>query len=309
MIISIDNLLSNLKIGKSQSYRNLTLYPLINEKPGKIKFISMDSAFNKSLLEIKEIDKGGSVPDLLLINHSKKAVFLWDGEEVIGAKQNRVLNTSMLINKKSEAVIPVSCVEQGRWRYNSKTFHKSEAAMPNRMRRNKMKSVEESLKNAKGYMSDQNKVWHDIDKLSMAASVESPTSAMNDVFKSKKEDLDGFIRNIPIQEDQRGFIAAIDGKIVGLDYVSRRKVFKKLYKKFLKSYATDAMINYDEKQSIEVDTISNPEDFINELIDMKASKFKSVGLGNDYRFEKKGLSANGLVYRKNVIAFSAGWDN
>jgi ARG and Rhodanese-Phosphatase-superfamily-associated Protein domain len=38
-----------------------------------------------------------------------------DGQELVGAKQNRVLNVTVLIEAESEVLLPLSCVEEGRW--------------------------------------------------------------------------------------------------------------------------------------------------------------------------------------------------
>ena len=40
-----------------------------------------------------------------------------EGQELARAKQNRIVNSSFLIAGKTKVVIPVSCVEQERWRY------------------------------------------------------------------------------------------------------------------------------------------------------------------------------------------------
>ena len=63
----------------------------------------------------------------------------------MGAKQNRIVNASFLIAGNSEVVIPVSCVEQGRWAYRSAMFSYGEKVMPPSLRREKQKKVAESL--------------------------------------------------------------------------------------------------------------------------------------------------------------------
>jgi len=55
----------------------------------------------------------GSVPDLLVDNRGDVRVLFLEGEELIGAKQNRILNTSVLVPAHSKIKIPVSCVEPG----------------------------------------------------------------------------------------------------------------------------------------------------------------------------------------------------
>ena len=45
-----------------------------------------------------------------------------DGEVLVGAKQNRVANLSIMLPPATDTVIPVSCVEACRWSYASDNF-------------------------------------------------------------------------------------------------------------------------------------------------------------------------------------------
>ena len=60
-------------------------------------------------------------------NPLDEAVLLYDGEELVGAKQNRILNVSVLVGAGAKMPIPVSCVEQGRWARSTLDF---DSAMP-----------------------------------------------------------------------------------------------------------------------------------------------------------------------------------
>ena len=83
--------------------------------------MTLDEAIGKGL-EIAETGPDGTVPELTVTNPLDEAVLLYDGEELVGAKQNRILDVSVLVAAGSKLTIPVSCVEQGRWRSVSRTF-------------------------------------------------------------------------------------------------------------------------------------------------------------------------------------------
>ena len=72
-------------------------------------------------------------------------VLILDGEEIAGAKQNRVLNTTVLLKEESETIIPVSCTEQGRWHYTSDKFSDSGVVTAHKVRLYKNLSVSQSL--------------------------------------------------------------------------------------------------------------------------------------------------------------------
>ena len=68
------------------------------------------------------MSEGGAVPMLKAHNRGAVGVLILDGEELVGAKQNRVLNTTVYIKPGQEIVIPVSCTEAGRWSYRRRSF-------------------------------------------------------------------------------------------------------------------------------------------------------------------------------------------
>ncbi len=58
---------------------------------------------------ITEVSASGSVPELRFVNSGEKRVFLLDGEQVVGAKQDRIFNVSIIAPAGKTIVIPVSC--------------------------------------------------------------------------------------------------------------------------------------------------------------------------------------------------------
>ena len=91
---------------------------------------------------------------------------LLDGEELIGAKQNRILNTTIMIEAKTTQKIPVSCVEQGRWRHVSAKFASGMYAPPE-LRQNKSRAVSRGYASCGQAVSDQSEVWHNVQRLAV----------------------------------------------------------------------------------------------------------------------------------------------
>ena len=105
------------------NFGTLNFYPpnLILKTPTKIK--SLDELFDRNLVRINEIDFDGVVGNVEVSNNSNY-LYILDGEAITGAKQNRVAERSVIIAPYSAEIIPVNCVEKGRWGYNSQSFSK-----------------------------------------------------------------------------------------------------------------------------------------------------------------------------------------
>ena len=155
---NIQRFLEGIKVGAKQSHKNMTLYCLLAAKETDVDFMTLDEALDSGALVITELDESGSVPELKVTNKSDQKVLMLDGEELVGAKQNRVLNVTVLIAAQSETVIPVSCVEQGRCSYRSREFGSARRAMSPDLKKKKARSVRDSLQTAGSFASAQGMV-------------------------------------------------------------------------------------------------------------------------------------------------------
>jgi len=287
------------KLEKIQEHKNMAVFPILCALDHSPKYHTLKEALEKQVLVITEIDQGGSVPELKVINKGEIQVLLLDGEELAGAKQNRVLNTTILLKKNSETIIPVSCTEQGRWSYVSDKFSESGTVMSPSIRGMKAKTVARSLESSETYHSDQGMVWEAIDDLSHEAEVVSETGAMHDVYKARDKDINSYLEAFECLEGQKGILVFIDGEVVGFDFLSLSGAFNVIFGKLVKSYAIEAALKGEAgKKKAEK---KRAEGFLQEAAGAGEKKYESTGQGWDYRFEGKKVVGSALVYNKKVI--------
>jgi hypothetical protein len=296
-------ILESIEIGKPLHHENLTIHPITYAGSAGPKYESLDEAIKKGHLIITEVSESGSVPNLALRNKSRTSVLILDGEELHGAKQNRVMNTTIMVAVGMEMDVPVSCTEQGRWSYNSPRFASSENVMRHDVRSRKMSSVHLSLSKGRGYASDQNEVWEAIRTMQAESGVSSPTGAMSDTFDRHRKKMDEFVKAFPVMRNQAGLLAFIDGRLAGCDIISRPKAYQKVHAKLLRSYAVDAVVekprpHRQSSEEIEGDRVA---DFLAAVAQCQGEMFPSVGLGNDVRFKGPDLIGSALLVEGSPV--------
>ena len=109
------------QLGEPLEHRGIVVAALFPRRDPEAAYVTLDEALAGGL-RVREVDESGSVPELVVENPLDSRVLLYDGEELVGAKQNRILNVSVLVEAKTTLRIPVSCVEQGRWSRRSAFF-------------------------------------------------------------------------------------------------------------------------------------------------------------------------------------------
>ncbi|MBK8638706.1 MAG: hypothetical protein IPN92_10625 [Chromatiaceae bacterium] len=119
---ALQDALGRVCFAETQSFQNLTVMPLVADQAGRPDYLSLDEALSRGTVRVTETSPAGEVPTLLLDNPGDWAVLLIDGEELVGARQNRMVNLTILAPAKTSLRLPVSCVEAGRWSATSDRF-------------------------------------------------------------------------------------------------------------------------------------------------------------------------------------------
>jgi hypothetical protein len=299
----IQDTINSAHVVEGTTFKNLTVFPLILEKNIIPDYQTLDEALAAGKTKISEVSDSGSVPELHFLNEGDLSFLLLDGEELVGAKQNRVLNLSILAPAHKEIKIPVSCVEQGRWSHNSSGFHMEDRVMFSRGRSNKAASVSRSMASGGSRRSDQSEVWGNISAKSARFEVASPTGSMSDIYEDQKQSIDEFVGAFNSVECQVGAIFGIDGAVGGIDLFDAPDTFAKLMPKLVRSYSLDAIETPTEekKKTTEIEA----KRFIEVLSTIQTQEFPAVGLGKDLRLESEMISGGALVNEGRVVHLGA----
>lgn len=181
---------SGLGVGDPRQSGPVTLVPLFGGAKAKDYLVAAE-AFAAGTLHITEVG-GGEVPQVGVVNDSHLPVLFLDGEHIEGAMQNRVLNTTVLVAARHKTVLPVSCVEHGRWHYEEGVdFSPSDDVAYSRLRARNTADVAASARAGTGRLADQGAVWADVAQKHAEVGVEhSLTGSMRDAYDHRRVELD-----------------------------------------------------------------------------------------------------------------------
>ncbi len=295
--------ISELEIGSPQTFRGLSLFPLQSSLIGSTDYLLLGDALEAGLVSVREVSDGGSVPDLLVVNRADRPVLIVDGEELLGAKQNRIANLTLLVPAAKSTSIPVSCVEAGRWSLESDEFALSERVQFARGRAEKLASVQASMNLSGTRRSNQSAVWDAIEQKAASMDARSPTGAMGSIFERHAVTLDEFVSHFEATPGQLGGVFAVAGVIYGLDVFDKPETFAALLPKLVRSYGIDALeLGSGPESAPSADSV---RDFLTVLCKGELDEHEAVGLGNDFQIKSTGSIAGGLVVNSDVIHLAA----
>jgi hypothetical protein len=288
--------LDTFQLGEPVKHRGIVVTPLFPRRDPVAAYITLDEALPRGL-RITETSDSGSVPELFVENPTDSSVLLYDGEELVGAKQNRILNVSVLVGAGAKLPIPVSCVEQGRWSRRSDVFSSARHVSHANLRRRKAETLA-AQPLALGLA--QGDVWSEVQEKQARMGVRSSTSASRDTFEAYAKWLGGLESAFPLVPGQCGAVFGL-GDDLCLDAVSRPDAFALLWPKLRAGYLLDALERLDRRAS----SVERVAGLVDAVTEARVTRGPSAGLGEDVRLRGTGVIGSGLELDGEVIQLSA----
>jgi len=288
-----------VRVGDAIHYENLFVFPLFAEPREDVEYVLSHEAIDSDTVTVEEVSEGGSVPELTVENEGDTRVLFLEGEELVGAKQNRVLNTSVLVAASSRSMIPVSCVEAGRWGYRSRRFGSGGTHSPSKLRRVLKASVSQSLREKRGYRSDQSEVWDEVSRQQLALCASSETTAMSDTFETHRARLDEFHEKLQYVDGAVGAAVALNGSIVTLDLFDKTTTCQNVWDRLLSGVILDALEATGTSKQVAAD---EAERVVSMLTELPWEPADPIGEGEQYRAESTaGDHASALVLDDTLV--------
>jgi hypothetical protein len=291
--------MEKVSLGTPSDYRNLTLTPVLlkNGPLSSIEPLCLEEALAAGTLQVSEVSAEGHVPELRVKNSGDAPVLILDGEELVGAKQNRIVNVTILVAPLSEVVIPVSCIEAGRWGYSRPGFVAAERVLSQEIRYRKAEAVTRSLKQRRIHLSDQGDVWRGVDKMLFALGAASPTQALSDGFTTRANVIADYLAAFEAQPSQVGIIYRIRGVLAGLDLFGSERTFAHAFPKLVRGSALQALAGYEKEDRPSLDELQ----FLHSALTAPADRFPAVGLGEELRIDADGIGGGALRLNTGLV--------
>lgn len=226
--------LRDFEAGEPVLAYNLAVVPLHTRRgPPYDDYTVLEEAQTARKVDVREVD-GGSVPELSVRNRDERPMYLLGGEVLLGGKQDRMVQSDVVLDPGQRRRVPVVCVEQGRWEGQDLSFRPGLAVAHPDLRRAAL-------------FSEQGAVWNEVARKSQVSGVSSETGTYRRVLQDAKlrqrisQYLDELQAKLPRDERLAGLAVAINGELEVVDVFDSPKLYGKLERKLLASYVLAAI--------------------------------------------------------------------
>ena len=299
----MDTLTTQLTLGEPQVVGPLAVFPVFGPPP-VLQYRAFSAAIEHGAF-VKELDQGASVNRLLVGNPTDKALLLYEGEQVIGAQQDRAMDSNVLVGAGTQIEVPVSCVEAGRWdgRRHNEHFTPAPHADDPSLRRIKRESALRSAEQGLAGRPAQGEVWDEVGSRLRHFGVDSQSSKFGDLFEQRRGEIGALADDIETVTDQVGALACVGGAPIALDVVGRPDVFAGLHDRLVRGYSLDALSVAPARGAVADPTVAGA--FLARALTASRRPVPTPGLGEAHALVGPRVVGSTLSHEKELVALCA----
>jgi len=304
------DLVSRLRMGPSAHAGHLTLIPVLapEEAPaGPQPYLLYQQAQDLGLISIEEVSTAGVVGELQVANRGNQPVLLVEGEVLLGMKQTRVLNVTILVPGQAVLEVPVSCVEAGRWHaVSEEATGKAAVHLAPSVRATKTVTVARSMRGARTFASDQGEVWAGVDRVLDGHGAHAPSRSYADLGVVAAPAAGDIARSVEPALDQVGVLLLVGGQVSCVDVFEAPKVLRALWSGLLASYQAEELGTVGRKSPVARTRAEKAaRDWFKSIAQGSISVGPEIGLGAHVTVVAPGVEAAVLVNEGRVVHLSA----
>lgn len=206
---------------------------------GDVDATLLEEGLHSGETALREVGEG-DVNRVRVQHNGQRMLLLIDGEQIVGAKQDRVFNASFLVAPGSDVTLPVSCVERGRWRDDRRGFTASRITLTGLARSRKLSRVTQSILCGDGYDAGQGAVWADVDEYLDKSRIMSRTSAFHDGVASRKHDTQQKLAVMEPIHGQVGLALVRNDRVALMDVFGSQALYERAHAKVAAGMLADA---------------------------------------------------------------------
>ena len=292
--------LAQARVGQPANYKGLQIFP-VRFGDGRRDGVRIAD----DTLQVSELDSA-TVPQLQVHNPGAVPLLIPAGRVLEGGRQTRTVNVSILVPAGATMVIPVSCVEAGRWS-GGHAFRNSGRQLSRRARIAKERGVKSRLEYGRSLgadlraykQSDQGAVWDAVaDELS-ARHMASPTNRFDEVFDAVAANeevgriVDEVIAKGP-EDGQTGVAIAFGGRVAGVETFANPDDLRANWE----SIVTSAILELTDEEVAALDgeaTVADVEEFLRRVAAAEATEAEGTGLGTEWHVATGEFVAHALA--------------
>lgn len=297
------SLIGDVASGEPLRWKSLTVHPLVaTGARGSPGYVLLEQAVSQGTVRISEVAPAGSLPEVLVTNLADIPVLILQGEELAGARQNRCVNVTVLVPPQSSSVLPVCCVEQGRWFRSSEYFSLPGNLLFPDARASCVEAVSNCLLRTGARRADQADLWHRIGEKSRRLQSSSSTRALSGIYSAALPDLDEFARRLQPRPGQVGAVFEIGSRIAGMDLFWHPATYSAFARRLISSYALEAV---ECETLVARRDMGRPVKFLSSVDRALRTYIPAVGLGTECRLSGRFIQGEALLLQGQTIHLCA----